>query len=138
MRVKQSLESLLKQHEGVFKDKLGTLKGMKAKLHVDPQAKSLFHKAHTVPFALRDRVELELERLERQDIIAPITFSDWAAPIMPAEKRDGSVRICGDYKPSLEDRSVPHTEDKGNVCINCRRQEVFRAGSIACVSTDLA
>ena len=74
--MKQSLSSLLKQHEGVFKDGLGTLKGMKAKLHVDPQAKPLFYKARTVPFALRDQVELELERLERQDIIAPVTFSD--------------------------------------------------------------
>ena len=98
VRVKQSLESLLKQHEGVFKDELGTLKGMKAKLHVDPQAKPLFYKARTVPFALREQVELELDRLERQDIIAPVIFSDWAAPIVPVEKRDGSVRICGDYK----------------------------------------
>ena len=25
-------------------------------------------------------------------------FSDWAAPIVPVLKQDGSVRICGDYK----------------------------------------
>jgi hypothetical protein len=60
VRVKQSLESLLKQHAGVFKDELGTLKGMKAKLHVDLQAKPLFFKVRTVPFSLRDRVEQEL------------------------------------------------------------------------------
>ena len=43
-------------------------------------------------------MEQELERLERQDIITPVTFSDWAAPIVPVEKWDGSVRVCGDYK----------------------------------------
>ena len=25
-------------------------------------------------------------------------FSDWAAPIVPVLKKDGSVRIWGDYK----------------------------------------
>ena len=98
VRTNHSLESLLKQHEGVFKDELGTLKGIEAKLHVDPQAKPLFYKAHTVPFALREKVEQELERLEKQDIITPVKFADWAAPIVPVEKRDGSVRVCGDYK----------------------------------------
>ena len=99
VRTKQCLESLLKQYEGVvFKDELGTLKGVKAKLHVDPEAKPLFYKARTVPFALREKVEQELERLEKQDIITPVKFSDWAAPIVPVEKHDGSVRVCGDYK----------------------------------------
>ena len=97
VRTNHSLESLLKQYEGVFKDELGTLKGIEAKLHVDPQAKP-FYKARTVPFALREKVEQELERLEKQDIIIPVKFADWAAPIVPVEKRDGSVRVCGDYK----------------------------------------
>lgn len=53
---------------------------------------------HTLPFALREKVEQELERLEKQNIITPVMFSEWAAPVVPVEKRDGSVRICGDYK----------------------------------------
>ena len=47
---------------------------MKAKLHVDPQAKPLFYKARTVPLALREKVEQELERLEKQDIITPVIY----------------------------------------------------------------
>ena len=50
--------------------------------------------------ALHEKVEQELVRLEKQDI-TPVTFSDWAAPIVPVEKRDGSVRVCGDYKLSV-------------------------------------
>lgn len=47
---------------------------------------------------MRDLVEKELERLQLQGIIEPVKFSDWAAPIVPVLKKDGGIRICGDYK----------------------------------------
>ena len=40
----------------------------------------------------------ELERLEKTGVIEPVQHADWAAPIVPVLKQDGSVRICGDYK----------------------------------------
>ena len=47
---------------------------------------------------MRNLVEKELERLQTQGIIEPVKFSDWAAPIVPVLKKDGGIRICGDYK----------------------------------------
>ena len=47
---------------------------------------------------MRNLVEKELERLQLQGIIEPVKFSDWAAPIVPVLKKDGGIRICGDYK----------------------------------------
>ena len=94
----RSLDSILEAHEAVFKPELGTLRGMEAKLHVEAEAQPLFFRARTVPFALRQKVEQELERLEQEGVVEPVTFSDWAAPIVPVMKGDGRVRICGDYK----------------------------------------
>ena len=45
-----------------------------------------------------ERVEQEIDRLKQEGILQPVEFSDWAAPIVPVLKNDGSVHICGDYK----------------------------------------
>ena len=66
---------------------------------------------------IRDRVEAELERLQEQGIIEPVQFSEWAAPIVPVVKSDGSVRICGDYKVTvnrvakLDKYPIPRIDD---------------------------
>ena len=47
----------------------------------------------------------------------PIKFSEWAAPIVPVLKPDGSVRICEDYKVTvnkvsqLDNYPIPSLED---------------------------
>ena len=65
---------------------------------MDTQDKPLYFKARSVPFALKQKVEQELERLESQDVITPVPFSEWATPIVPVVKNDGTVCVCGDYK----------------------------------------
>ena len=62
-------------------------------------------------------MEEELKRLEAAGIIEPVTHSDWAAPVVPVVKGDGSIRLCGDYKltvnrvASLEKYPLPRIED---------------------------
>lgn len=95
------LDSLLQKYAEVFDDNLGTLKGLKAKIHVDPAVTPIFHRARSVPYALREKIELELERLQQSGTIQPVQYSHWATPIVPVMKPDGSVRICGDYKQTV-------------------------------------
>ena len=94
----QRLEKVVQSYPHLFKDGLGTLQGVKAKIHVDPSATPVFHKARPVPYALKDKIEQDLERLEKAGIIEPVQFSKWATPIVPVMKQDGTVRVCGDYK----------------------------------------
>ena len=91
----------LKPYESVFSEGMGTLKGMKAKFYVDDTVKPRFCKPRPVPFALRAKVEDELDRMQDAGIIRPVEFSEWAAPIVPVLKSTGAVRICGDYKVTI-------------------------------------
>ena len=112
-----SLTPILDRNEAVFQPGLGLVKDVQAKLYVDTNARPLFFKARSVPYALRQKVEQELERLQNQDVIMPVPHSEWATPIVPVVKRDGSVRICGDYKltankvSKIETYPLPRIDD---------------------------
>lgn len=85
----------------LFRDELGLLRGLKTKLYVKDSCKPCFFKPRTVPYAIRWKVEAELDRLEKAGVIEKVRFSEWAAPIVPVQKRDASIRICGDYKLTI-------------------------------------
>eukprot|EP00731_Ephydatia_muelleri_P001779 Em0001g1779a len=96
-----NLAQLLKEYNAVFSAELGTIKTFKARLVLKKGALPKFCRARSVPFALRPAVEAELDRLEKLGILEKVSYSDWATPIVPVVKGDGSVRICGDYKVTL-------------------------------------
>lgn len=96
-----SLKDLLDSHKDLFAPGVGTLKHIKGTVTVDPEAKPIFMKARNVPYSLRMKVEQELEKLQVDGIIEPVAHSKWATPIVPAIKKNGSVRLCGDYKVTV-------------------------------------
>ena len=112
-----SLQDVLYRHQGVFGEELEMLKGYEAKIHIDPGATPRFCRARPVPYAMRAKVEQELERLVCEGILEPVQHSDWAAPIVPVLKGDKSVRICGDFKMTVNQASkldrypIPRVED---------------------------
>ena len=96
-----SLQDIFSNHAPMFKEELGEAKGVTAKLHVSNTVKPCFCRARTVPHALKIKVEQALQQLIDEKVIESITMSDWAAPIVPVLKPDGSVTICGDYKVTI-------------------------------------
>ncbi|XP_064079421.1 uncharacterized protein LOC135196502 [Macrobrachium nipponense] len=95
------LEELLRKYGDVFDGELGTAKNIKAHIRVRKDAKPFFYKARTGPYAIRDAVNAELKRLELEGIIEKVDYSEWAALIVPVSKDNGSIRICGDFKVTL-------------------------------------
>lgn len=115
--LESSLEALLIKHQAVFAEGLGKVKGFTAKLYVSPDAQPCFYRPRPVPHSLRAKLEKELQHLESLGIIEPVQFSDWAVPIVPVVKSNGEIRVCGDYKLSvnrvakLETYPLPRIED---------------------------
>ena len=99
--VRTELDQLLQKHEVVFRKELGTLKGIEAHLEVDAQAVPRFFKPRSVPYAIKGAIEQDLERLEQMGVIGKVQYSDWAAPLVPVEKADRTLWICGDYKVTV-------------------------------------
>ena len=127
------LAAILDKYPAVFKDELGGLRGAQAKIHVLPGVQPNFRKPHTVPYALKPAVERELIRLQREGIIEPVKFSEWAAPIVAVVKPDGHVHICGDYRLTVW-KLTPSKESKNCLPV-CRGRLLHEARSQACLPT---
>lgn len=101
----------------LFSEGLGKLKGVEAKLYIDSEAVPRCFKPRTVPLALRGKVDSELDRLQAEGVLVPVEHSEWAAPIVPVLKANGEVRICGDYKLTVNKAAkidkfpIPNIED---------------------------
>ena len=104
-----ALETVLAKHSNLFRHELGTISGITAKLHVSPDANPLFYRPRSIPYALRSRVDQALEKLVSEGILEAVQFSEWAAPIVPVVKQDGSIRVCGDYKLTINQVALVDT-----------------------------
>ena len=93
-----NLQDVLNKHTAVLSAQLEKFKGVKAKMYIKKDVWLVFGKARLVSNALHKSVEQELERLQEQGIITSVPISDWAAPIVRIVKPDGNIRICGEYK----------------------------------------
>ena len=112
----------MSEFPGVFTEKLGCLKDFKVHVPVPEDVTPRFCKARSVPYSMRARVDVELDKLEKQGVWKKVTYSRWAAPIVPVLKdsRDpgGPVRICGDYKMTvnqvapLDSYPIPNVQDQ--------------------------
>ena len=93
------IRAVLDHHYDVFRDELGALQGKKVKLHIDSTVQPKFVKHRSVLIFQKHKVELQC--LQDASVMEPVKFSDWAMPITPVIKQDGSICICGDYKVTV-------------------------------------
>jgi transposase InsO family protein len=101
VREGNSLGTLLKSFQDVLAPGLGTVKDIRASLKLKENSVPVYCRPRPVPFALRTAVENELERMKKEGIIYPVDHSEWATPLVCVPKPDGTVRLCGDYKVTV-------------------------------------
>lgn len=71
-----------KKYDQVFHDELGSMKDITVKQHVKPDSKPVFLNARPVPYALRPKVEADLDAMV-------------ATPIVPVPKKTVESRSVG-------------------------------------------
>ncbi|XP_065320374.1 GATA zinc finger domain-containing protein 4-like [Gordionus sp. m RMFG-2023] len=69
------------------------------------------NKAKRIPYSKIDLVSNELKKWIHDKIIDPVNNVRWASPVTAVYKDDGSIRLCADFKdtvnPALEDFRYP-------------------------------
>ena len=102
----QSTDILVDKFPDDFREGLGTIKTSKASLKVKTGSRPRFYKTRSVPFALKGAIEEKLARMQTLGALEAVDHSEWTAPIVPVPKQDGSIRICGDYKLTVNQVDV--------------------------------
>lgn len=92
------VKKLIEDYPAAFKKSIGKIEGMTARLYVKSNARPVFRKARQVPFALKQKIEETLNKLENEGVLTKVDTSEWATPIVPVQKKNGDIRICGDFK----------------------------------------
>lgn len=112
------LDELLKTYESsVFSPNLGEIPNYRAHLTLNENTQPIFIKPRRVPYALKKKVDDEIDRLCAERVITKVEQSDWGTPIVPIVKPNGSIRLCADYKVTLnkvikdEQYPIPIIED---------------------------
>ncbi|KAL5487009.1 hypothetical protein EMCRGX_G019561 [Ephydatia muelleri] len=99
------LEALISEYQELFGDDLGVIKGHKAVVHLKSNITPKVYSARPLPFAMKESVEIELRRLVDKSIIEPVNTQshpvEWASPIVCVRKASSAIRICGDFKATL-------------------------------------
>lgn len=102
------------------------IEGFSADLVLRENTVPIFHAPYGVPFKLKEKVEVELDRLVSEKILTPVKFSRWATPAVIVPKPNGDIRICLDCKVTInkyletEHYPLPKISDIFSSLANCK------------------
>lgn len=93
---KQELRALLSSHGEIFSDKPGVARVKAHRIELTSTV-PVRVKPYPVPLRLQDEVRKELRSMEAAGIIER-SSSAYCSPMVVVAKKDGGVRLCGDYR----------------------------------------
>lgn len=97
---------ILKNYPDVFdQSKLGTVQSFEVNIKLTEDAKPVICKARPVPYALKSAAYAEIDRMVSNGTLKPVDVNEqiieWASPVVYAAKKNGQIRLCGDFKSTI-------------------------------------
>ena len=89
------------EFKDVFASGLGKFKGSKISLDLGADVTPIAFPPRRIPIGIKPAVEEEISNLLKKGVLIPIDKSDWATTVVPVVKPDGSIRLCADYRMTL-------------------------------------
>ena len=77
---------------------LGKIEGFVHKVRIDNKVRPIRQSLRQIPFALRDKVKQEIQRLVEADVIEKVEASSWTSNVVIVQKKDGRIRLCVDMR----------------------------------------
>ena len=95
LSTQQTSEEIIKEYDDVFHG-LGCLEG-EYHIKTNPNVTPVVHVPRKVPYALRDKLKTEIERMENLGVIENVVEpTEWVNSLVVVEKNNGKVRVCLD------------------------------------------
>ncbi|KAJ1205335.1 hypothetical protein NDU88_000770 [Pleurodeles waltl] len=83
------ISTLRRDFRNLFSDKIGCMQGYSHKIKLFPGSVPFCSKVRSVPFSIRDDLQIELMKLKEQGIIEEVESTERLAPIVIARKANG-------------------------------------------------
>ena len=99
-KIPSRLKPVITKYDEVFHG-IGKLTGIQAHLHINKDVTPVVQPTRRIPFAVREKLERELNSLQQQDIIEPAQGpSIWVSPIVvfPKPNNPDKIRLCVDMR----------------------------------------
>lgn len=94
-KIKDTTAQIVDQNNDLF-DGLGCLPA-EHKISIDPAVTPVVSPCRKIPFALHEKLQDELKRMENMGVICKETeHTDWVSPIVIVPKKGGKIRVCLD------------------------------------------
>jgi len=104
---------LCNEFSELFKPELGCLHGVQLEVEFKPEARPIFCKPRSVPFAMREELAQAYDAGIARRVWTPTSVSDWGTPVVPVRKASQTcnkpaLRVCGDYSVTVNPQLETH------------------------------
>lgn len=109
------MRALLEKYPKVFDASIGRISNVQSNLLLKKDAQPVFLKAWKTPFNMLKMIKDELDKLVAKSVLTKVNSSNWVTRIVPVKKSQNRVRVCDDYKQTVNPNLVVERHPLANV-----------------------